>query len=235
MQCMVQKLVLMPLKNLVIENGFFKALPLIGQRFKDCRLAYDYLQASLTQPHTVDIHCDVPCDIGVGDCGGDTSSGGGLCQCLSFCDWPFGSRDFSKRTKRLLLLGLLVVVLLSSYVFYGRQIAEIYITDLGHDQQSLVTRLVQRDQPDVRLLVLVNGKKHYSNIVKLNAVDVRTKFVLKKPITDFNFDRLQILDARLNVANELLVLGQVLETFDSSQMQGQGERFRYRLKRRWHF
>jgi len=43
----------------------------------------------------------------------------------------------------------------------------------------------------------------------------------------------------LNVADKLVVIGQVLEKFEYSQQQAkkqaQGERFRYRLKRRWHF
>jgi len=82
---------------------------------------------------------------------------------------------------------------------------------------------------------MADGKKHYSNIAKLKASGVETKFVLQKPLPTFEFDYLEVLDARLNVANELIVVGQVLEKFESSQTSQQGQRFAYRLKRRWHF
>jgi len=221
-------------KDLVLKYGFSKSLPLIKQRFNDCRLAYDCLQKELIQSHTADIPCGAPCDVGIGDCGG-TSPDSSACNIISFCDWPFNSRHYSNRTKQLLLIAFLLVVLILSYIFYGRQIAEVYLIDLGQSEQNLVTRLIQRDQPDVRVLVMADGKKHYSNIAKLKVSGVETKFVLQKPLPTFEFDYLEVLDARLNVANELIVVGQVLEKFESSQTSQQGQRFAYRLKRRWHF
>ncbi len=51
-----------------------------------------------------------------------------------------------------MLIAFLLVVLILSYIFYGRQIAEVYLIDLGQSEQNLVTRFIQRDQPGVRVL-----------------------------------------------------------------------------------
>jgi len=221
------------IKYLVLEHGLFKSRPYIKNRFHECRVAYNHLQASSQPSHSADISCDLPCDIGFGDCGG-SSSGGGAFDCLG-CDWPFGRDRLSRRTKRFIDIGLVLTVLVLAYVFYGRQIGSVYVTDLGVQQQGLIKRLVQREHPQVRVVLLIDGEKHYSDIVQLDQLGVEHEFELESSIAGFEIDAIQILDARLNIANKLVVVGQVLEEFEAPKKQDVGQRFRYRLKRRWHF
>ena len=93
---------------------------------------------------------------------------------------------------------------------------------------------MQRNEPEVRVLLISNGRKYYSVIVLLKEEGLEYRLKLEKPLFNTNFDRIEILDARLNVSNKLVVIGQILEEFDDPEMTAQGQRFDYRIKRRWH-
>ena len=131
--------------------------------------------------------------------------------------------------------GAIVLLLVMSYLFYGRQIDSIYLTDLGEKQQSIVTRLIQRSEPKVRILLVVDGKDYYSEIVEFTKTGYEYKVALEKSISHFDIQRMEIMDARLNVATNLVVVSQVLEVIDKPLPKGRGQRFSYRFKRRWHF
>ena len=215
-------------KNLIMQHGLIRALPFVRVRFAECRKAYEHLQS--LEGH----RADLPCDVSIGDCGGtvaDSSSSG----CFNHCDLPFKWSDLSRRAKRFIVIGTILILLVSSYVFYGRDINAVYLVDLGKQNQSIFKRAVQRENPQVRVLLLSNGKKVYSEIISLDLVDYEYKLQLDKSLTNFNIESLEILDARVNIANKALVVGQVLEGFDKPKKVGQGGRFRYRIKRRWHF
>lgn len=218
-------------KKIVIKYGVFKAMPMARLRFKECSRAYDYLK---TNP--VPFNADLPCDIGIGECiTPDSSTGSSACDCLGGCDFLPDWKDCSKKTRRRIITISLLGLLIMLYVFYGRAIESIYVIDKGAQHQSIFTRLVQRNEPEIRMLLMVDGRKYYSDIVVLKEEGVEYRFRLDKPFLNANFERLEVLDARLNVANKLLVIGQVLEAFDAPEMQAQGQRFDYRIKRRWHF
>ena len=225
-------------KDLIMQYGLIGALPLVRVRFAECRKAYEYLQ-SVKQPtkgHVTraDLPYALPCDVGVGDCGGDVVDSSPS-ECWSHCDLPFNWSDFSRRTKRIIIIVTFLSVLCLSYVFYGRDINAVYLVDLGEQNQSIFKRAVQRENPQVRVLLLANGKKVYSEIINLDLVDYEYKLRLDKLLSNFEIDSLKILDARVNIANKALVIGQVLEEFDKPKKEGQSERFQYRIKRRWHF
>ena len=224
-------------KQLVAEHGVFKARPLIGARFKECRSAYNSLQANLRQAHTSDLPCvvpDVPCDIGIGDCGG-AGSASSSSGCVWPCDLLYFWEQISRKTQRRILIASSIAILVLSYVFYGRDISAVYVTELVDQKQSIVKRLSQRKYPQVRIVLLIDGEKYYSEIVEFQAKDVEYKLSLEKPSPSFDIDSLQVLDARLNIGNKLVVVGQVLEQFNKPQQSDEGQRFSYRIKRRWHF
>jgi len=85
------------------------------------------------------------------------------------------------------------------------------------------------------VLLWVDGNKIYSDIVQLDQVDVSFRLDLDKTLFNYDIKRLQILDARLAVADTVLFVGQVLEDFDNPEPYAIGKRFEYKLKRRWHF
>lgn len=222
-------------KILISQRGFVKALPLIRTRFMACREAYEYLQSMKGNSPKVDLSCDLPCDFDVGECGGGRLSGSSSLGGIGYCDPLFYVFDFSKRTSRVIISIVLVCLLVFSYVFYGRDINAVYITDLGVQNQRFLKRMTQRENPQIRVLLISNNEKVYSQIVKLDHVGDEYRLMLNKPLSSFIIDTLQVLDARVNVGNERIVVGQVLEQFKKPLKSDQGVRFRYRIKRRWHF
>jgi len=194
-------------KGIVMEHGIIKGMPLIRRRFGQCREAFNDLKAGYVVPHSADLPCDVSCGASPFDCGGAPSIDAGCCDIFDLIDqW----RRLSARAKRWLIAGLLLTLLVLSYAFYGRAIGAVYLTDLGLAEQGL-------------------------KIVKLDSVDVTYKLNLDKALFSFDIDRLEVLDARINVGNELFVVGQVLDAIDDPLKKGSGKRFEYSLKRRWHF
>jgi hypothetical protein len=135
----------------------------------------------------------------------------------------------------MLLVSFVSIALLTTYWLYGRDIAKVYVTDRGVAEQGLLGRLVERGQPEIRVLLVVKGQKFYSNIVTVDGSSkVYALSFVKAPET-FAIDELKILDARVKGPSNVIVLGQVLEHFQNPERTGDGERFSYRLKRRWHF
>lgn len=221
-------------KSLIVSQGLFRAIPSIRVRFRECRAANEYLKSARGFPQTADLPCAMPCDVAIGDCGlsagGDSTS-----ACVNYCGLPFDLASMSKKTRHALTVGVLVLLLVMSYLFYGRDISTVYVTDYGEQGQNILKRLAQRDQPKVRVLIIADGEKYYSNIVEFSNKDIEYKFVLEGSPASFHIDTLQILDARVNLANELVVVGQIIEEFDEPKKTDRGERFGYRIKRRWHF
>ena len=221
-------------KDLIANKGLIQALPLIRLRFRECRIAYEAIQAT---PFKSDLPCvDVSCGGELLWCGGDAvGASDGVCDCLGILDDLLGWGKRSKRTKRLIIIAGVLSVVILTYVFYGRGIANVMITDLGVQNQSIFKRISQREYPEVRVLVVANSVEVYSDIIKLDQPNKEYKLRLKRALNDFRIDQLQVLDARLKVGKELLVVGQELEVFEDPQVTGEGRRFKYRLKRRWHF
>ena len=95
----------------------------------------------------------------------------------------------------------------------------------------MLQRVTQRENPQVRVLLISNGEKVYSQITKLDQVGDDYNLKLDKPLLNFEIDTLQILDAKVNIGINLLVVGQVLEQFNQLRKNDQSVRFSYRIKR----
>ena len=208
-------------------------MPDIGIRFKECRLAYEYIRANR---YRSDLPCDISCAADLFDCGGGANVGAddSVCFCFDIFTDLIDCRKLSKRAKKVIIVSVIAIIFLLSYFFYGRGIAYVYVSDLGKSNQSLISRFTQRNEPVIRLLVEVGNHKIYSDIQQVDELGVEYKFVLNKTIKNFDIDALKVLDARLNLSNKIVV-GQVLEEYKKPAKAGQGQRFKYRLKRRWHF
>jgi putative component of membrane protein insertase Oxa1/YidC/SpoIIIJ protein YidD len=221
-------------KNLISQRGLLKALPLIRARFIACREAYDYLQSMKSDSPRADLPCDFPCDIAIGDCGGGSMPDSSVSGWFSYCDLPFSWLNFSQRTGRIIIAAVLASLLAFSYVFYGRDINTVYITDLGDQNQNLLQRITQREYPKIRVLLVSSDEEVYSQIIKLDRVGSEYSLKLDKPLSSFKIDTLKVLDARVSIGSNTLVVGQVLEQFNNPKKNDQGVRFRYRIERRWH-
>ncbi len=220
-------------KDLIVEHGILAAWPKIRKRFKACRTAYQTLIANPTLLPRTDIPCDLPCDVSFADCsfGDGGSKGTGCSPCdLMHCDGP----RLSRRTWRRIIIASFIVSLLASYWFYGRGVSSITLIDLGK-RQNMVEQLIQREQPQLRVLLIVNGKKYYSEITQLESKNRPTTLFFREaaPLA-YKIDTLQVLDARVNLGGNLFVIGQVLDEFSKPSKQGVGQRFQYKIKRRWH-
>jgi len=216
-------------KNLIDQKGLWKAWPAIKSRFRECSNAYQVLTDKTSNYERADFPCDFPCDLDIGSCGADSTST--VFDCYWPCDLLSG---FSKRTQRRIIVGVLMIALFGAYWFYGRGVGSIVVEDISA-KQSIFKKLIQRQQPKIRLLLTHQGKKYYSDIVTIENKNQEYRFRFASSPNDFKLDNLKILDARVNVGNELVVLGQVLEEFERPKKIHQGERFSYRIKRRWHF
>ena len=222
-------------RALILKHGFIKALPLIRSRFSQCRKAYNDLKSGYLVPEKADLPCDLSCDAPVDCCNSASELDDCGVGCDDFFDLLKGWRRLSSRAKRRVVVGFLLILFVLSYVFYGRAISAVYLTDLGFENQGFIAKLAQREQPQVRVLLVVDGEKIYTEIAELSSTDITYRLPLEDSLFSFDIQRLEVIDARINVANELFVVGQVLEAFDAPNQSGQGKRFKYRLKRRWHF
>jgi len=229
-------------KQLISQYGIIRALPMIRLRFKECGSAYSYIKDNRAA-FNKELACDLGCDAGLdgclnlGDCSDVVNSECVTSSCDFFapCDLLPDLKKTSRRTKVSVVLILFISLLTLSYYFYGRTVETIYVVDNGEQNQSLLTRLSQRDQPELRLVLIIGNKKFYSDIIKIEENSVEYVFTLNKTFHTGSFDKLEVHDARSKLASSVFGVGQVLERFESPGMKGQGERFSYRMKRRWHF
>lgn len=213
-------------KDLILKNGLLKSLPLIRMRFSECRNAFE----TLSNSKAITPRTDIPCDVSIGDCGSGAES---ISDCP--CDSLFPDKKLSRKSKRRLYATIVLIMIPLSYIFYGQDIAYVYIKDQELASQNTLQRITQREDPQLRVLVVIGTNKHYSNIAKLEKKNIEYKLEFEQPLKSYDIDQLQVLDARVNIGNKLVVVSQTLDKFEHVAKKGQGKRFSYRLRRRWHF
>lgn len=226
-------------KRHIAQHGCKGAWPKIRQRFKECRHAAELLH-NLRQ-------ADLPCDVSFGDCDicsgldGDTGSKRGTSVCSLPCDIIFDCSGRKRQQRQWALIGVLSSALLLSYWFYGRQVTTVIITDHNPAAtsitQSIWQRLTEREQPRLRVMLEADGKKFYSEIQDLaEHADAAQGiiFEFKNGPLAYSLQLMEVQDARLQLGGDLMVIGQVLEAYPSPAVAGQGERFEFQIKRRWH-
>jgi len=94
-------------------------------RFKECRLAYEAIQANRFR---TDLPCvDISCDGDLFNCGGKSAGCAGdaldsSCDCFGFIlelvDW----KKRSKKAKGLIVLCIILLIVFLAYLFDGRKI-----------------------------------------------------------------------------------------------------------------
>lgn len=220
-------------KYLVAEHGLIESIPAIRSRFRECREAFNQLsnEASLPTRADLPISCDAPCDVSFGDCGGaptDSES-----SCLLPCIFIPGM-NFSNKAQNRVFLMFCLASLLIGYWYYGREVSSISIERTSARTGSLITRLFVRDDPKLRVMLQVDGKKYYSNVISLNHADSRYTLPMSDGPESFKIDKIELQDARLSVGGDLFVIGQAIESIDNPKSSGEGERFKFSIKRRWH-
>ncbi len=220
-------------KKLVISKGLSQAWPHIKLRFGECREAYSQLQCS--QRDRTDLPCDLPCDIAISDCGSG-GKGGSSGNCTYCCDVVhLDGPNFSRRTWRRIFATLLVIAIVASYWFYGRAVIAVELTDTGAQRNNIVSRLTQREEANVKVLITVDNSKFYSDTMIIRVPNETYRLTMQQPPTSFQLDSLTVLDSRLRLINKKIDVSQVLEEFNNVSKQGEGTRFKYRIVRRWHF
>lgn len=217
-------------KEIILENGFFSSISKTKLRFQACRTA------SVSLANRADLPCDLPCDVSSG-CGDEEDVCDIISLPLEFCGSSERRSGKSSRLKRNVFWAVMILLaIVFSYYFYGRGISTIYVTPQS-EKSFFSSKVWQRKTPDLRIKVEVNGEKIYSEII--NDVDISVsnkalKFNLKQTIFDFP-DSLEVQDARVKIGGDLLVAAEVLEKVSRPKGIVERSKFRYKVKRRWHF
>lgn len=219
-------------KSILRSNSLSGALPLIQARFRACKRASDFLATQhLSLKHQADLPCDCAFDL-------PTPSGSASCfndlPCDLCWDWP----RMKRRTRRILGLVVLICAIAAGY-FYGSQITKIEINEVSASQRNdgLVQKLISRKQPSLRVVIVSDARKIYSEIKMIDPLGNRAPVVLefKRAISLSKASTLEIHDARFSAAKDMVVLGQVLERFDEPKNRDKGKRFAYEFRSRWGF
>jgi len=218
-------------KYLIQNNSFRAAIPLIRARFKACHQAAQSLQAIQSPNTDLPIPCDCSFDLPV-------PSGKGGCNFISPCDFLFDWPKLS-RTARRIILSILAFLVLAFALYYGSRITKVEIAQISINQRSdgLMQRLLSRKNPSLRAMIIVNQEKIYSNIysgmIQADAPVITLDF--KQAFDPDDVTLFEIHDARFTAGGELIVMGQVLESFTQPKVKDQGKRFEYAFKSRWFF
>lgn len=220
--------------DIIQDQGLWQGRADIRQRFKSCRAAHHTLRNKRPIIPHGDLSCDLPCDFSFDGCGNFGLDGGldssSSCACDILSELIPGSTH--RRHRRLIAVILILFMLFLGYWFYGRGVSSVYVMDVGKNP-TLLSRLTQRETPEIRLLLIEDGRKFYSNIRILESKNTEYRFEFKRSPLG-TIESLQVLDARVNLGEEKLVLSQVLDTFNQPEKVDIGKRFSYRIKRRWH-
>ena len=143
-----------------------------------------------------------------------------------------------RRTRRIVIAFVLIGAAIAAY-FYGSQITKIEIAQVEASERNdgLLQKLISREEPSLRALVIIDGRKIYSEIKTIDQLNDGEPLTveLDEAISIKNVSMLELHDARFSAAAEIIVLGQVLETFEQPKDKDQGKRFAYKFKSRWGF
>lgn len=218
------------IKFIIRDNSFGTWLPLINARFQACKNASHVLASQRLNLHH---QADLPCD-----CGSeifsptDSSACAGDLPCDLCFDWP----QMKRRTRRIVMFIAVLIAIVFAYL-YGSKITKIELTQLTKSQRSdgLIQKLISREAPSLRVLVVSDGHKVYSSTALIKELNSDKGITLKfdKAISLDNVSALEVHDARLSIAKDTFVLGQVLEEFEQPRKSGEGKRFKYKFKARW--
>ena len=231
------------IKKIILDNPI-KDIPRLSKaRFKECKNAS--IQLAAKQSRSLE-RADLPCDPGCfsdvvcsGDSSTDCSKNDGSCSLP--CDVCLEFTQLKRRTK-IILLSITTFILLAFLYYYGSQITKLDVTQLPASQRSdgILKRLVTRSAPSLRAKVTTSSATHYSNIIDSNTLNDFDKgstveLVFKKPISTNYLLNLELQDARFSATNNIVIVGQTIETVDQPELRGNGKRFKYEFKSRWGF
>ncbi len=228
------------IKKIIIDNALRDVPKLARARFQECKYAaYKLAQQPTATHHRADLPCDISCAGDIG-CFGDAPSprGKSTNSCALPCE---GCIDFLnlKRRTQIRLLGIATIIGLALAYYYGGQITKLEITQLPSPQRSdgMFEKLLTRNTPSLRAKVMTSTDTQYSDIIEStelhNGHTVTLTF--SSQISVDQLQRLELQDARFSAAQDLIVLGQVIEVIEQPAALGRGKRFSYAFKSRWGF
>jgi len=209
----------------IIQNNSLRDVPRLSKaRFRECKDASSKL--AQRRAHTFE-RSDLPCDVScVGDIGCFDSTPGSNCfnaedTCSLPCDACLEFKQLKRRTK-IILLCMAAIILLAALYYYGSQTFEKFIT---------------RDMPSLRAKITTLNNTYYSDTVDSSILEnggsVQLNF--SNAFSLGNLRHLELQDARFSVAQDIIVVGQTIESIEQPKLLGNGKRFKYEFKSRWGF
>ncbi|MBX2885504.1 MAG: membrane protein insertion efficiency factor YidD [Granulosicoccus sp.] len=224
--------------GIVQSKGLIAGLPDIVRRFIACRQS----AKTLFDQRRTELDCGISGCLDAGGAegcfGGFSGSGGGgtagiSCYgCGSLVDLSllFSGRK-GKRNATILAL-LIVVGVMLGYFGYGNKISGVelkLIPSIQEDSDRKWGLVANSELPDYQVFLMIDGVGEVSSATRHNASAAKWLYL------EFQgaFDHRDI--QTLTITNRQLFTNKKLETFSQVPIHGQGERFQYRLIRRWSF
>jgi len=227
-------------KNIIIDNALRDVPTLVRARFEECKYAsFELAQQRTATHHRSDMPCDISCADDIG-CFGDAPSPNSKSTnpCVLPCEGCVDFLNLKRRTQILLLVIATIVGVALAY-YYGSQITKLEITQLSAPQRSdgMFEKLLTRNTPSLRAMVMTSADTQYSDIIESSELDNGHVITLtfSAAISIDQLQRLELQDARFSAAQDLIVIGQVIEVIEQPSVLGRGQRFSYAFKSRWGF
>jgi len=211
-------------KQMILRNGLFPSLGNIRARFRACREAALSHRARDNSFQRGDLDCGLSGCVGCDGCGDmgvvDYCSGG--TEKISF-----PSISITIPGVRI-SLGLIVVVFICFFWFYGRQVSSIDIKLID----------AARETQDKKLINIFNSKlPDYQVILNVDAGEVRTE--LLSNVSASNWIHLKLNDAvyqsdidTFTIVNKQILTADTLEVFNNPDGSGEGEYIEYKIRKR---
>lgn len=215
-------------KQVILDQGFFAGLKNIRQRFTECREAAQTIQRSSLKHQRGD--CDIGgCDsCGAFDSCGDNSSLS--LDCLSSCDVV--SFDKKSRKRDLWILAIVIFLLLScAYYFIGRQVDGVDIKlkeGVEETTDRSLAKLFNTHLPDYKINFILENGIRTTNTLKNTSAKNWISLTPKGSLYLSDIREMTIVDKEITRSIKL-------ESFTSPKKNGQGEKFKYTIRKKWEF
>jgi len=226
----------------IIQNNSLRDVPRLSKaRFRECKDASSKL--AQRRAHTFE-RSDLPCDVScVGDIGCFDSTPGSNCfnaedTCSLPCDACLEFKQLKRRTK-IILLCMAAIILLAALYYYGSQTTKLEVTQLSNSQRSdsIFEKFITRDMPSLRAKITTLNNTYYSDTVDSSVLESGGSVQLNfsNAFSLGNLRHLELQDAHFSVAQDIIVVGQTIESIEQPKLLGNGKRFKYEFKSRWGF
>ena len=210
-------------KRLILNQGVFASLRDIRNRFQACQNAATILSQHDIIPQRSDLDC------GLSSCSGcgDFNSGG----CFGGNTINSSVSIFQIIISPAGILTLLIILIIGTYWFYGRQVdtIDIKIIDATTEfKDKPLSKLLHKQLPDYQIIIDADSQKIKTNTHHNSSARDWLSFTPKNSVYASDIKTLTII-------NEQILKDQILEVLQNPVGMGRGQYFEYHIRKKWDF